>query len=156
MDHAAPGEPYYNAMQHLDMLLPQPCCCHEPCCHPAAILQAPVGTHLAVPPRLHEPQHCPLCCREHQVHLALADAAISCTVLHEACAGHADPWLPLAERAAQQQQQPELMNQLQWQKGRQKQTHDQAYLAAHAPGAKRAVLQHEAAHAAAIRLGHAA
>jgi hypothetical protein len=39
----------------------------------------------------------------------------------------------VAERAAQQQQQPELMNQLQWQKGRQKQTHNQAYLAAHAP-----------------------
>jgi hypothetical protein len=41
MDHAAPAELYYDAIQHLDMLLPQPCCCHEPCCHPAAVLQAP-------------------------------------------------------------------------------------------------------------------
>jgi hypothetical protein len=45
----------------------------------AWLLGSPAGTHLPVPPRLHEPQHCPLCCREHEVHLALADAAISCT-----------------------------------------------------------------------------
>jgi hypothetical protein len=49
--------------------------------------------------------------------MALADAAISCTVLHEARAGHADTWLLVAERAAQEQDQPELMNQLQGQKG---------------------------------------
>jgi hypothetical protein len=43
----------------------------------------------------------------------------------------------VAERAAQQQHQPELMNQLQGQKQRQQHMHDQAYPAAQVPGAKR-------------------
>jgi hypothetical protein len=119
MDHAVPWEaiPQYhaapkNASAPTLLLL---CAVLSSWSHPAR----PAGTHLAVPPRLHEPQHCPLCCRKHEVHLALTDAAIGCTVLHKACAGHADTWLPVAERGAQQQQQPELMNQLQWQKQKQ-------------------------------------